>query len=148
MNQASVRSTLRTQLLARANLISIDAEVHRYPPSDRATVLPTILFTEMSASSEGIDLASTESLRTYTLSGQAYATTTGGASDDDWDDADINLTTLLEELIGTLEDDPTIGGTCGYAQVTSFGPVTPAQDPDSGRTYMSAEFIITITQVE
>jgi hypothetical protein len=147
MNTAGLRTELQTQLLARSNLSTISAEVHRYPPGDRATVLPTIILTDDSTSSQGLALGGAESIRTVTLNGQAYATTTGGASDDDWDDAETNLTTLLEEMWDTLEADPTIGGLCDFAEVSSVNKTT-SQDPDSGRTFFDAEFSITITQVE
>lgn len=147
MNASLLRSTLQAQLLARPNLISLSAEVHRYPPGSRATVLPTIFFDELSVSSEGLALAGSESDRSYTLTGQAYAATTGGASDDEWDDGETNLTTLIEELYGTLEADPTIGGSCGFAELVSYTSAA-TQDEETGRTYFGAEFNISIRQAE
>lgn len=147
MNASTLRATLRTSLLARANLASLSTEVHRYPPGSRATVMPTIFFDELSVSSVGLALDGAETDRSYTLSGSAYATTTGGALDDDWDDGEINLTTLMEELIGTLEDDPTIGATCSFAELSTY-TASATQDEESGRTYFGADFTITIRQVE
>jgi hypothetical protein len=148
MNSATLRSTLRTSLLARANLSSIGTEVHRYPPGSRATIVPTIFFGDMSFSSEGIALSGPDADATYTLGGEVYAFTTGGATDDDWDDAEINATTLLVELRDTLEADATVGGVCSYAWLSGSAEVQPSQDPDTGRTFFSAEFTITIRQVE
>lgn len=147
MNASQLRTNLQTQLLARPNLISLSTEVHRYPPGNRATVMPTIFFDELSVSSEGLALDGAETDRSYTLTGQAYAATTGGALDDDWDDGEANMTTLVEELFATLEADPTIGGTCSFAELSTY-TAAATQDEESGRTYFGAEFSITIRQVE
>lgn len=148
MNSATLRSNLRTSLLARANLTAIGAEVHRYAPGNRATIVPTIFFGDLSMSSEGIALSGSDSDATYTLSGEVYAFTTGGATDDDYDDAEANTTTLLVELRDTLESDPTIGGTCDLAYLASTGEIAPYVDPDSGRTFFQGEFGIAIRRIE
>ena len=147
MNGSTLRTTLQTRLLARIALSTIGTEVYRYPPGSRATVAPTIFFNEWTASSEGLALDGAESDRTYTLSGEAYAFTTGGASDDDWDDAEAIATTLVEELIDELESDPTINGICSFAELASWS-MSSVEFEESKRTAFVVEFSVAIRQVE
>ena len=147
MNAATFRSNLRTSLLARSALSTIGTEVHRYPPGSRATLAPTIILGDLSFSSEGIALSGPEADATYTLTGELYAVNTGGAADDDWDDAEITATTLLTELRDTLEADATVGGTCGYAWLSGASDVAPRENPETGRVFFNADFAITIRQV-
>jgi hypothetical protein len=147
MNGSTLRTTLQTRLNARSALSAIGTEVHRYPPGSRATVAPTIFFNEWAVSSEGLALDGAESDRTYTLSGEAYAFTTGGATDDDWDDAETTATTLVEELVNELEDDPTINGICSFAEVSTWS-MSSVEFEESKRTAFVAEFTVSIRQVE